>query len=473
MRDRDQDSHVSKDIRSGPQPLLTGISNSLQTGESYSFRIATGAPLVPPAGMSSASYGGTALLQSMTQTTTNLATGFTYDGSLQSGTSGELTQVTLPYGGTRGWQYQLFGHAVQSLREVQTRTLNTAARGASGTTYNYSIAHDPGDPARYAHASGILTDSAGNGQKVWYFQADGTQFNAGLQVGFDNKQLNTNQIITHEDYTWAQDGAGRPYLASTVTTQDGVAQKKSTQAMDNYGNVTQTQLYDWGNLATAVRTYTNLYSASYTNYTPLYIFNRLIQSQVQAAGGPLITLVNNFYDTNSPADVPGINRHDPNYGTAFGLRGNLWGTRTLAGSSGQNLDIGGNPTSVTVNGVTTTPTINANTNWAAPSAMTTNSLTSTMNWTSFLAPSSQTGPNGDTASITYDPSARPQTSSSPFGAVTNYVYSDTASPPTKIATTNGRWVRTTSDGFGRTIKTSNSSGTPVDFAGQIARDRLT
>ena len=50
------------------------------------------------------------------------------------------------------------------------------------------------------------------------------------------------------------------------------------------------------------------------------------------------------------------------------------------------------------------------TNYAVPSAMTTINLTSTANWTGFLAPSSATGPNGDSASISYDSIARPQSS---------------------------------------------------------------
>src|SRR6266851_4835012 len=92
--------------------------------------------------------------------------------------------------------------------------------------------------------------------------------------------------------------------------------------------------------------------------------------------------------------------------------------------------------------------------------MTTINLTSTVNYTGFLAPSSATGPNGDSASINYDTLARPQSSVSPYGATTTYAYNDTA-PATRTATTNGHWTRTTLDGFGRTIKseTGDASGT--------------
>ena len=46
-------------------------------------------------------------------------------------------------------------------------------------------------------------------------------------------------------------------------------------------------------------------------------------------------------------------------------------------------------------------------NYAAPGQITTNTLTSTMNWSSFLGLSSATGPNGDSGSINYDANARP------------------------------------------------------------------
>ena len=82
-----------------------------------------------------------------------------------------------------------------------------------------------------------------------------------------------------------------------------------------------------------------------------------------------------------------------------------------------------------------------------------------MNWSSFLGLSSATGPNGDTGSITYDTTARPHTTTSPLGAVTTYTYNDNATPPNQIATTNGHWVRTNMDGFGRPINALTGNGT--------------
>ena len=81
-----------------------------------------------------------------------------------------------------------------------------------------------------------------------------------------------------------------------------------------------------------------------------------------------------------------------------------------------------------------------------------------MTWSSFLGLSSATDPNNDTGSIFYDATARPSSVTSPYGAVTTYTYNDTASPPTSIATTNGHWVETVMDGFGRAIQTITGYG---------------
>jgi RHS repeat-associated protein len=119
----------------------------------------------------------------------------------------------------------------------------------------------------------------------------------------------------------------------------------------------------------------------------------------------------------------------------------------------------GNVTNNTGNGVASSVTTTSSTNYAAPSQITTNALSSSMTWSGFLGLSSATGPNGDTASITYDANARPHTVTSPYGAVTTYTYNDTASPPNRIATTNGHWVKAVMDGFGRTIQTVTGYGT--------------
>ena len=172
------------------------------------------------------------------------------------------------------------------------------------------------------------------------------------------------------------------------------------------------------------------------------------------------TLVTNTYE-GAPynfTDLPGVHEHDSAYNTNFGYRGNVVGSTTPAATKVFQHDIGGNITTTTVNGVYSTVATSSSTNYAAPSQMTTNTLSSTANWTSTLGLSSAAGPNGDTASFGYDSNGRPTSTTSPTGAVTNYTYNDSASPPYKTATTNTHWVQTAMDGFGRTVQTLTGYG---------------
>ncbi|MBI3473197.1 MAG: hypothetical protein HY013_17720, partial [Candidatus Solibacter usitatus] len=92
-----------------------------------------------------------------------------------------------------------------------------------------------------------------------------------------------------------------------------------------------------------------------------------------------------------------------------------------------------------------------------PSAVTAAGLTNSFSYNGWLGVTGATGANNETVSVSYDSYTRPSSTTSPYGAVTNYTY--TESPPTKTATTNGKWVKTTMDGLGRTIKTETGNST--------------
>jgi RHS repeat-associated protein len=172
------------------------------------------------------------------------------------------------------------------------------------------------------------------------------------------------------------------------------------------------------------------------------------------------TLASNTFDGTTITSLSGAHEHDDTYYPAsMTMRGNVTSATTPTSSVTNYFDMAGNLTNTTVNSVSSTVTTTSATNYAAPSQMTTNSLTSTATWYGFLGLNSTTGPNGDAGSLTYDANARPLTMTSPYGAVTTYTYNDTASPPNKIATTNGHWVKTVMDGFGRTIQTVIGYGT--------------
>src|ERR1039457_6234479 len=74
-------------------------------------------------------------------------------------------------------------------------------------------------------------------------------------------------------------------------------------------------------------------------------------------------------------------------------------------------------------GHTTLADTSGQTNYTAPNAITTGSLTTNLNWTSSLALSNETGPNGDTVGVGYDSAGRPSGGTSPYGASTSITYS--------------------------------------------------
>jgi len=429
-------------------PRLASISNTIGTSEKFTFSYYPSSALVSP--WNGQNFGTINLLSALGVTNTSLTTYFAWDAS---GT-GELTQVTTPYGGHLRWSYQANTLAgSRAFREVQSRYL---LQSSGGSETGVSIYRDSGDTNRSVHLYANFFDWSGGSNKVWWFQTDTLQFNAALQTAYEERNYPSGTALFHQDFTWAQTPtSANLYISSTLTTLDPgqsyQAQKKTTQTLDQYGNLTTMQLYNFGNLSTPARTYANTYLTD-PNYTSRYIRNRLTWSHIGAT-----TLVQNYYDSyigcSSALAGQGWHEHDDtNYGPSFIYRGNPTSIATPAGSKCLSYDAAGNTIGKTQDGVTTTVTMGAY--GAVPSAITTGSLTSTMNWNSFLGLTSAAGPNGDSAGIGYDPNTgRPQSTTSPYGAVTNFTYNDTATPPTKTATTNGRWARTSMDGFGRTIKT--------------------
>jgi RHS repeat-associated protein len=480
-----------------PIPHLTTITNGIGTPENYTLAYLQGALIQPFASISNNNFGTFKFLQSVEINGPNLTTSFTYNPTTDPNTnpptqgySGELTQMTTPYGGHLRWaytQYTLSGS--RTFREVQNRYLLMCASSMAAycstngrTEMQYQIARDPGDSSRNVHNYAWLIDYGGNAAKVWNFQTNTAGFDAGLQTAYMEQLYPApNTQLFHQDFYWAQTPTSlNPYIATNVTKLDPgqsyQAQKQTTQTLDQYGNLLAMQVYDFGNLSTPVRYYTNTYLTD-SNYISRHIVNRLVKSTVANAAtcstAPLCTtLVQNYYDNQANygtcvnwwtlVPVTGSHEHDDaNYNQNFYYRGNLVSSTTPPGVRCASFDMTGNPTSSSAGGVTTTATTSSSTNYAAPYQITTNTLSSTMNWYSSLSPSSAAGPNGDTASFAFDTNGRPLSTTSPTLAVTNYTYNDGASPPTKTATTNSHWVQTAMDGFGRTVQTLNTGASVV------------
>ena len=337
----------------------------------------------------------------------------------------------------------------------------------------YPFTHAAPVETTYVHLFTQLDDPDGQSEKVWWFQINGSVSDAGLLMTLQER-LKPGQTTeeTEYDYTWATDPAGNPYVGALTTTVDmgdpNQAAKKVTQALDGWGNVTQSQIYDWGGGTPSnnVRTYTNTYLND-SGHVAAYLLN-LLSTGTVTDGTNTVTLVSNAWDGSGAAPACGIfvnywslaspagstAFHDASYSAANTTRGLLTGRTTPTSSACFNYDITGTMvTTADTVGTTTSITPDAATN-SVPALITPNgngNLSTSVSYTQALAPGTVTAPNGAVASTTYDAYGRPATSTSVYGAVTAYSYTTTY-PFTTTATVNGRWKQTVLDGLGRTVK---------------------
>ena len=424
-----------------PDLHISSISSQIGTSESWNFGIQLAARVSP---FDSSDFGSEGALESLTRTGVNLSQSFTYDAS------GELTTLTTPLGGSFRWDYRSFTYSSGSrtLREVQNRYL-TKAPNATETTYSFTY---DDTTSNTVHASSVLGDPSGPA-RAWLFFTDGSG-PFGTLRRYEARTAVSGTALHRRDFTYAQDSVGRNYIASVLTTIEPAGanlQSKTEQTVDDYGNVTQSLLYNYGNLTTPARTYTNTYLAT-SNYTARNIRNRLLTAQV-TDGTNTVTLVTNTYDGGTLTNVDNLVAHDASYGTSFTYRGNL--THAVSPGSIRNFsyDIGGNAISSNDGyGHTLSSTYSTATQYTAPDKLSPGSdnLATTLTYTQFLGISTLTQP-GATSSAQYDSYARPTQTTSPLGAVTYYTY-DPNNPRLTTATTNTRIVKTTVDGLGRTVK---------------------
>jgi hypothetical protein len=212
----------------------------------------------------STAFGTTTLLQSVDRLQ-NYPYQFQYD----SAGAGELTSVSFPYGGKIRWAHTGFTYAGgRTLREVQNRYLTMTSGGTESAAYAFTR---PDSQNQYSLHSGLtLDDPSGTGEKAWTFSpVSGSTWEAGLVTQFEERPsaAHASQPLKRKNFTWVQDSAGQPYIGTVLTTLDPTGanvQTQTTQTLDIYGNVTQTNIYAYGNLSTPARTYTNTYTPTRT-----------------------------------------------------------------------------------------------------------------------------------------------------------------------------------------------------------------
>jgi YD repeat-containing protein len=319
-----------------------------------------------------------------------------------------------------------------------------------------------------------VADVGAGTQKVWSFTTTTGPPFAGLAATYE--EHGTSSTLLHKDYTWAQDAAGNVYVVSVATTMDPgtsyAAQTKTTQALDTYGNIQVSYVYDYNNLNSPARTYSYSYITD-PNYTSRYIRNRLSSATVTPSGGSAMALASNYYDhfSNSDSlcpnpyhnwsaplqDQSGLTLHDSAYNVNFTYRGNPTYTNRLSDVHCYGYVINGAPYTAedgAMNQVNVS--LSASTNYSLPGVLTPNgnsNLATSVSYSSFFAVNSLVGPNGATTTTNYDAYGRPASTSVPDGATTTYTYSYNPNVQTATLTDaqGTRWTKTTYDGFGRTI----------------------
>jgi hypothetical protein len=124
---------------------------------------------------------------------------------------------------------------------------------------------------------------------------------SGLAWEFVQRASVGGTVYTDDTYTWTTDADGNPYIAAKVSVSDpGTANavtSKVTQVLDRYGNVVQSAVYPYNNVATPLRTYDSTYLTS-GSYVGNYLRNKLV-STVMTSGGIATTLVTNNYGWNA------------------------------------------------------------------------------------------------------------------------------------------------------------------------------
>ena len=174
-----------------------------------------------------------------------------------------------PYGGFISWQYgnQTLA-SLQTLREVTQRAIEWDEWGsveypppAIGQR-TFTLTRDSGDGSRFVPLDRTITDNTANATKVWDF-SQSTNFTEGLTTSYSEQKTSPSLQMRLTSYTWAQDPAGNPYAGQVQTTSDPgqtyAVTTQVTQTLDQYGNVTQSNLYNFNSLTTPAKTYTNTY----------------------------------------------------------------------------------------------------------------------------------------------------------------------------------------------------------------------
>lgn len=368
-----------------------------------------------------------------------------------------MTKTIYPFGGELRWSYitQSFT-AGKQIREVGTRSL---VMNSGGTVHNYNFAHSsPG--SLKMHADTTVVDASGIGRRVWQFST-AADFKQGLETRYDEDDYSggTWKTLARRENTWAQQGTSQQrYVSEVLSTMDvslaSQKQTKTTQTIDEYGNVTASSFYGFASLSTPLRTtacgYLHTGNANYINRYLLGFSTGCTTTE----GGVSLSSASVGYDSFGAGMVamPGgtfmwINP-ETNYRALVTSANDGFRTVTtsynLAGQGVSSFD-GVNYTEATTYGgvggsmVPTAMTPNGNAN-----------LGSTISWDNMLRTTGAANGAGASSGVGYQSDGRVSGMTSPYGAYTQVVYADSVRQ--KRINSPTKRVQQYSDGLGRPAK---------------------
>lgn len=299
--------------------------------------------------ISAPAFGGTSTYSVLTLTWSQIALSYNFASSLKvtdtiaTGTTiNVITACRYPNGTGYNFIYGDWGIA----KEIDLVSANGSAR--SSESYNYPLA-----------SAGSLTDAPTFTQKSvfdgvqtanWTYQVtkvggvvgaltltDPSGFTyttdlatSGWQTGLTSETVveNGSVILQLVQNTWTQDNTNvtyptNPRLTTSVTQNEVAQQSQISYAYDGYGNINQTQEYDYGKIL-ARTTQTDFQTSS--SYVTQHILDRPLESRTYDGKGNLTGKTDFAYDAagSLSLSVSGAAHHDDtNYGSGTTVRGNL------------------------------------------------------------------------------------------------------------------------------------------------------
>lgn len=424
-------------------------------------------------------YSGTANLPVSLSMPNGQSYSFNYEGTPgHTGyVTGRISQVTLPNGGYIQYQYGTQNDGMECLDGSSDGTIASLTRvvndGTTSDTWQFTRSQNGSNWIATETKPQMPYDSASN-QSVYTFNSSGQETSDQDYQGSSSGGTLLRTVTT----TWASNGS-----PATAMTNESNQKSQVSTTYDNYGNLLEIQVYDWGNdnVGPLLRTtnYTYLSTSAYTN---LNILNRVTLKTIADSTGTIHYREATTYDGTALSPCPtGVPQHDDtNYGCSFATRGNPTAVTVYtnaAAPSGpitknRSYDVFGNLAQADVDCCQTKKSnFSATTEYADPDSVVSGATGGPQVTTSYTynvyttQTTTETDANNQKTSYSYDTMRRPLTITRPDNAETTYAYNDSAHTVaiTSPVDSSDSYTKTEyQDGLGRVIK-----GTVTDGSGTL------